>query len=64
MTTLSWDDLWEIGTALNIRKNQIEESIKVLAKYEDIVEMNKRELAKILALEAKVDRARMAIEFK
>jgi hypothetical protein len=64
MTTLSWDDLWEIGTALNIRKKQIEESIKVLAKYEEIVEMNKRELAKILALEVKVDRARMLIEFK
>jgi acyl-CoA reductase-like NAD-dependent aldehyde dehydrogenase len=64
MTTLSWDDLWEIGTALNIRKKQIEESIKVLAKYEDIVEMNKRELAKILALEVKVDRARMLTEFK
>lgn len=64
MTTLSWDDLWEIGTALNIRKKQIEESIKVLAKYEEIVEMNKRELAKILALEVKVDRARMLTEFK
>lgn len=63
MTTLSWDDLWEIGTALNVRKNQLEESIKVLAQYEDIVEMSKRELAKISALEAKVDRVRMETLF-
>ena len=63
MTTLSWDDLWEIGTTLAVRKNQIEESIKVLAQYEDIVSMNKRELAKISALEAKVDQARMETLF-
>ena len=59
MTTLSWDDLWEIGTALNVRKNQLEESIKVLAAYGDIVEMSKRELDKIVELEAKVDKVRM-----
>ena len=63
MTTLSWDDLWEIGTALSLRKNQIEESIKVLAQYEDIVEMSKRELAKISELEAKVDKVRMETLF-
>jgi hypothetical protein len=63
MTTLSWNDLWEIGTALNIRKNQLEESIKVLAQYEDIVEMGKRELDKIVELEAKVDRVRMETLF-
>lgn len=60
MTTLSWDDLWEIETCLTIRKHQVEESIQVLAKYDDIVEMNKKELAKLAELQSKVEQARMA----
>jgi hypothetical protein len=59
MTTLTWNDLWEIGTALNVRKNQIVQSMAVLSQYEDIVEMHQRELDKLTALEAKVDKARL-----
>lgn len=63
MTELSWEDLWDIGTALHIRINQLEESIKVLAKYEDIVEMNKRDLKKLQELEAKVNSLRLETEY-
>lgn len=59
MTKLSWDDLWEIGTALTVRIRQIEESIQVLAQYPDIVEMSKKELDKLNALEAKVNSVRL-----
>jgi len=59
MTTLTWDDLWEIETALEVRKAQVKESMKVLAQYEDIVEMNARELKKLEALQLKVSKVRM-----
>jgi hypothetical protein len=60
MTTLTWDDLWEIETALVVRKAQVKESMKILAQYEDIVEMHTRELEKLEALELKVSQVRMA----
>jgi hypothetical protein len=63
MTKLSWEELWDIGTALHVRINQLEESIKVLAKYEDIVEMNKRDLKKLQELEAKVNSLRLETEY-
>jgi hypothetical protein len=60
MTTLTWEDLWEIETALEVRKAQVKESMKILAQYEDIVEMHTRELEKLEALELKVSKVRMA----
>ena len=63
MTKLSWEELWDIGTALHVRIGQLEESIKVLAKYEDIVEMNKRDLNKLKELEAKVNSIRLETEY-
>ena len=60
MTTLTWEDLWEIETALVVRKAQVKESMKILAQYEDIVEMHTRELEKLEALELKVSKVRMA----
>ena len=63
MTKLSWEELWDIGTALHVRINQLEESTKVLAKYEDIVEMNKRDLKKLQELEAKVNSLRLETEY-
>jgi hypothetical protein len=60
MTTLTWEDLWEIETALEVRKAQVKESIQVLAQYEDIVEMSTRELNKLEALQLKVSQVRMA----
>ena len=60
MTTLTWEDLWDIETALVVRKAQVKESMKILAQYEDIVEMHTRELEKLEALELKVSKVRMA----
>ena len=60
MTALTWEDLWEIETALVVRKAQVKESMKILAQYEDIVEMHTRELEKLEALELKVSKVRMA----
>ena len=57
---LSWEDLWEIGTALDVRIRQVEESKKVLAQYADIVEMNNRELEKLYALADKVNSVRIS----
>jgi hypothetical protein len=59
MTTLTWEDLWEIETALTVRKAQVKDSMNILSKYADIVEMHTRELEKLEALEIKVSRARM-----
>lgn len=59
MTTLSWDDLYEIGTCIAVRQNQVKESIKVLAQYDDIVEMLTKELSKLEELEGKVSRAKL-----
>jgi hypothetical protein len=60
MTTLTWEDLWEIETALTVRKAQVKDSMNILSKYADIVEMHTRELEKLEALELKVSKARMA----
>jgi hypothetical protein len=60
MTTLTWDDLWEIETALTVRIHQVKESTKILAQYEDIVAMHERELNKLEALQLKVGKVRMA----
>jgi hypothetical protein len=60
MTTLTWDDLWEIETALTVRIHQVKESTKILAQYEDIVAMHERELKKLEALQLKVGKVRMA----
>jgi hypothetical protein len=60
MTTLTWEDLWEIETALTVRKAQVKDSMNILSKYQDIVEMHTRELEKLEALELKVSKARMA----
>jgi len=57
---LSWEDLWEIGTALDIRIRQVEESIQVLAQYDDIVEMHNRELEKLNKLSDKVNSVRIS----
>ena len=60
MTALTWEDLWEIETALTVRKAQVKESMKILAQYEDIVAMHTKELEKLDALELKVSKVRMA----
>lgn len=63
MTKLSWEDLWDISTALHVRMGQLEESIKVLARYEDIVAMNKRDLERLKELELKVSRIRLETKY-
>lgn len=55
---LTWDDLFELDMLITFRRNSLKESKKILGHYPDMVEMYDRDLAKLEALEKKVQKAK------
>ena len=55
---LTWDDLFEVEMLITHRRISLENSKTILERYPDMVEMYDRDLAKLEALEKKVEKAK------
>jgi hypothetical protein len=55
---LTWDDLFELDMLITFRRISLEDSKRILGHYPDMVEMYDRDLAKLEALEKKVQKAK------